>query len=82
MVDATEQTLADGTATGFSFEDYTSLELAATLERACRAYADPVAWSQLVETGMQQDWSWAHSAEQYGVLYERTLHRAAHGGRL
>jgi hypothetical protein len=24
---------------------------------------------------MQQDWSWAHSADQYGVLYERTLNR-------
>ena len=38
VVDANEQTLADGTATGFSFEDYTSLELAEALERACRAY--------------------------------------------
>jgi starch synthase len=75
VVDATEQTLADGTATGFSFEDYTSLELAAALERACRAYANPAVWPQLIETGMKQDWSWAHSADQYGVLYERTLSR-------
>jgi starch synthase len=76
VVDATEQSLADGTATGFSFDDYTSLELAGALERACRAYADPVVWSQLIETGMRQDWSWSQSADQYGVLYERTLHRA------
>jgi starch synthase len=76
VVDANDQTLANGTATGFSFEDYTSLELAAAFERACRAYANPVVWSQLVETGMRQDWSWGHSADQYGVLYERTLSRA------
>jgi starch synthase len=75
VVNATEQTLANGTATGFAFEDYTSLELADSLQRACRAYADPVVWSQLVETGMRQDWSWGHSADQYGVLYERTLSR-------
>jgi starch synthase len=79
VTDANEQTLADGTATGFSFEDYTSLELAAALERACRAYADPVTWAQLVQTGMAQDWSWGHSADQYGVLYERTLSRAPVG---
>ncbi len=76
VVDANELTLADGTATGFSFEEYTSIELAAALERACRAFADPVVWSQLVETGMRQDWSWRQSAEQYAALYERTLSRA------
>jgi starch synthase len=75
VVNATPETLGYGTATGFSFEDYTSLELAEALQRACRAYADPVVWSQLVETGMRQDWSWGHSADQYGVLYERTLSR-------
>ncbi len=79
VTDANEQTLADGTATGFAFEDYTSLELAAALERACRAYADPVVWAQLVQTGMGQDWSWGHSADQYGVLYERTLSRTPVG---
>lgn len=79
VVDATEQTLSDGTATGFSFEDYTSLELAAALERACQAYANSSIWSQLTQAGMKQDWSWGHSADQYGVLYERTLNRAAVG---
>jgi starch synthase len=75
VVDANEQTLAEGTATGFSFEDYTSIELAAVLERACRAYADKAVWSQLVETGMRQDWSWRQSAEQYAALYEWALSR-------
>ena len=42
------------------------------LQRAIRAYGDRELWPQIVETGMQQDWSWAHSADQYGVLYERS----------
>ena len=77
VVDATTATLADGTATGFSFDDYTSLALAETLHRACRAYADQSTWSQLIETGMEQDWSWRASAEQYVRLYERTLSRVS-----
>lgn len=75
VIDANENSLAAGTATGFSFDDYTSIELAAALERACRAYANPVVWNQLILTGMQQDWSWRQSAEQYAGLYERTLFR-------
>ncbi len=77
VVDANDHAIADGTATGFAFDDYTSLELAGALDRACRAYEDQDLWRQLVETGMQQDWSWAHSADQYGVLYERTLSRVS-----
>jgi starch synthase len=79
VVDANDETIANRTATGFSFEDYTSLELAESLQRAVRAYGDRGLWSQLVETGMQQDWSWGHSADQYGVLYERTLNRVPAG---
>jgi starch synthase len=76
VVDANEATLAEGTATGFLFDEYTSIELAAALERACRAYADPVVWRQLIETGMRQDWSWRKSAQQYATLYQQTLNRA------
>jgi starch synthase len=69
VVDATDETLLDGTATGFAFEEYTSLALAEVLQRACRAYADQVTWTQLVQTGMEQDWSWRRSAQDYQRLY-------------
>lgn len=75
VVDANEQTLADATATGFSFEEYTALALGETLGRACRAFADPVVWSQLIRTGMQQDWSWTASARAYAQLYRQTRER-------
>jgi len=75
VVNTTQQSLADGTATGFSFEEYTSQALAETLDRACRAYREKPVWNQLMETGMQQDWSWRHSAEQYAEVYQRTIAR-------
>jgi starch synthase len=76
VVDATAETIAAGTATGFKFEDYSSLALAETLERACQAYRDRPLWSQLVANGMRQDWSWQRSAEEYAALYERVASRA------
>ncbi len=62
ITDLNERSLADGTANGFSFADYSPLALAETLERACNTYAQGEIWSRLVRTGMQQDWSWAASA--------------------
>jgi starch synthase len=73
VVDASEQTLADGTATGFSFSEYSAAALNEALQRACRAYADRAVWTQLIETGMRQDWSWAASARRYAELYRRTI---------
>ncbi len=72
----TDEALSAGTANGFSFDQYDPAALADALDRACRAYADRGVWEQLVRTGMQQDWSWTHSAHQYGRLYEQTLVRA------
>jgi starch synthase len=73
ITNLTESTLAAGTANGFSFDQYTPAALAETLDRACRTYANRPIWEQLVRTGMSQDWSWTHSAQDYSRLYERTL---------
>ena len=78
VVDTNPQTLAKGDATGFRFGEYTSLALAETLQRACHAFADKMVWHQLVKTGMQQDWSWNRSAQEYVELYEQTIVRARH----
>jgi starch synthase len=53
--------------------------MAETLERACRAYLEKPLWFQLIETGMQQDWSWRHSAEEYAEVYQRTAKRGPVG---
>ena len=72
ITDSTPETLEAGTANGFSFINYDADSLAQTLGRACETYRNeqPV-WNQLVTTGMNQDWSWQRSAEQYIDLYTR-----------
>jgi starch synthase len=76
VTDATRETLQARTATGFSFREYSTLALAETLIRACEVYAQTSVWSQLVKTGMGQDWSWARSAQQYTALYSKIASRA------
>jgi starch synthase len=73
-----ESTQTAGTANGFSFNSYTTAALADALDRACQTFANRPVWEQLVRTGMQQDWSWNHSAREYSRLYELTLSRATH----
>ncbi len=81
VCDASEEALAAGTATGFTFEPYAADALQRTLFRAVETFTSrPDTWRQLVETGMRQDWSWTHSARQYVQLYE-TLLAARAGGQ-
>ena len=75
IVDATEDTLEDGTANGFSFREDDPRALDETLHRACDAYRRPDQWSRLISVGMRQDWSWEQSARQYADLYERIMER-------
>jgi len=63
-------------ANGFVFQEYSTLTLSETLRQACDAYHRPEVWSQLVATGMRQDWSWARRAKQYVELYQKTMERA------
>lgn len=73
VTDTTPQTLADGSATGFSFRETEVLALAETLRRAIDTYRQPQTWRQIVGNGMRQDWSWGRSARQYVQLYQSTL---------
>lgn len=73
VMDATDTTLADGTATGFVFDHPTPEALLAALRRALRLYGRQDAWCQLQVTGMRQDFSWTHSAREYVALYRQAL---------
>ncbi|MCU0960132.1 MAG: glycogen synthase GlgA [Pirellulaceae bacterium] len=76
IADATPDQLAQGTANGFSFSTFDADHLEQALNRACHMYEwEPEQWRRLVETGMRQDWSWAHSARQYVELYEQLAAR-------
>ncbi len=69
----TDETLAAGTANGFSFDHYTTAALADALDRGCSTFTNRPVWEKLIRIGMAQDWSWARSAREYSRLYEHTL---------
>ncbi len=72
VVDANDESLAAGTATGFQFQDRSTGALATALRRACDMFNnDRATWERLIRTGMAQDFSWKNSARQYVELYER-----------
>jgi starch synthase len=69
VVDANAVTLADGSATGFAFDEETPTALAAAGQRAIALYADPAAWRRVVRRAMTRDFSWAAAARRYLALY-------------
>ncbi|MBX3417966.1 MAG: glycogen synthase GlgA [Pirellulaceae bacterium] len=73
VIDASETAIAQGVANGFSFNAFLPQALEQSLARAVWTYqSQPDVWAQLVENGMNADWSWGQSARQYAELYERT----------
>lgn len=64
-----------GRGTGFVFEEYTAPALVESLERAIAAYADKRAWKQLMQTGMEQDFSWERSAKEYEKVYRKAMRK-------
>ena len=75
VVDASPDNLAHGTATGFSFSEYSADALVKTIDRALALYGNKPEWLRLVRSGMNQDWSWRRSALQYVRVYEKALTR-------
>jgi len=74
ITECTPETLAEGTATGFTFLAATPGALLDTVRRALRLYrGETEKWLQLQQTGMRQDWSWGRSAAEYERLYTRIM---------
>ena len=74
VTDATEGNLEMGTATGFQFTDYSIDGLDARLCECVELfYHRRDQWNAMVVRGMQQDWSWDQSANQYVEIFE-SLH--------
>lgn len=71
VIDATPTALANNRATGFIFQAASAPALQAALERALALFGDSEAWRQLQTAGMQRDFSWQSSAQQYVELYRR-----------
>ena len=76
VVDTTPDSIAAGTASGFTFDAFTAPALKLAIERAIRMYReDQGTWRALMLTGMNRDWSWKSSAKQYESLYRITSMR-------
>jgi starch synthase len=82
VVDCTPQGVADGSATGFVFDEPSVEALHAACERAARVFRhDPAVWRKVQVAAMARDFSWTASAsryeELYGALTQRTVPAAA-----
>jgi starch synthase len=69
VVDATEEALLRGTATGFCFVEPAAAGLRGALERALALHGAPLEWQKLQRAGMSADFGWGQSARQYADLY-------------
>lgn len=69
VVDADAQHLADGSATGFSFDAATPESLATAARRAIDVWHAPQHWAALSERAMACRFSWDAAAERYQALY-------------
>ncbi|HXJ02917.1 MAG TPA: glycogen synthase GlgA [Micropepsaceae bacterium] len=74
VVDASTETVRQGTATGFWFQEPSAEELATGIRRAVAVFHQPIAWRRLQAAGMRQDFSWQRSGDAYAELY-RSLTR-------
>lgn len=73
VIDTTLATLADGSATGFMFEEATPAAFLAAVQRALISYRNPRQWKQIKKHAMARDFSWEGSAKHYQKLYESIL---------
>ncbi len=70
---ASPRALAEGSATGFVFDEPTAPALEQALRQALRTRQDPALWRQLQYTGMQRPLGWEQSARRYLELYREIL---------
>ena len=61
------------TGNGFTFKDYSPLDLTIALTRAIETFRYPETWEKLVVNGLTEANSWKIPAEKYIDLYKKTL---------
>lgn len=81
VVDADQNNIKNGIATGFSFDQATVQDLVACVERALSLYRQPIAWQKIRSCAMRQDFGWSRSAQAYADVY-RTLVTAPTDGKI
>jgi starch synthase len=61
------------TATGFLFDEFSTVGFVAAFERAVRAYRDDPLWTRIQQNAMSRDYSWRASATHYVEAYIAAL---------
>jgi len=69
VVDATAVRLADGSATGFAFDDESPAALMSAIRRASALFREPAVWRRMARQAMVQDFSWSTAARRYLAVY-------------
>jgi len=74
VVNATPETLANNTATGFSFGPVSSEAFWEAIARALAMYrGNAESWHKVMGGAMRADWSWQRSAAEYDRLYKQLV---------
>jgi len=69
-----DDTIDEGT--GFKFQEYSGAALLGAVRAAIQAFSNRDEWHARMLRGMQKDFSWKASAQEYAALYGRLLGRA------
>lgn len=73
VVDCSLENLAEGSANGFVFEDFSSHALLRAMRRAFALYGRTSEWQVVRQRAMQQALGWDKAAAQYVALYSRLV---------
>lgn len=74
IVDTNSESIANETATGFHLRSQDAAALEYAIGEALRTrFHEKEIWKNIVQRGMQGNWSWGASASQYIDLYAQTM---------
>lgn len=77
VVGADSVSLADGTATGFTFDQESPQALTSTIGRARALFHQDTIWRRMIRRAMTRDFGWDAAARQYLMLYNGLRPRPA-----
>jgi len=73
VMDANEENLENGTATGFIFNEPTPIALQHAIDKALTLYPQTNQWRKVMRTAMRENFSWDLSAKKYQELYQQLI---------
>ena len=77
VVDATEWTLRGGSATGFAFDEASTLAMLDCLDRAIAFCAQKRRLRKMQQRAMSREFGWTDSAQRYFAIYRKLAPNAA-----